>query len=79
MIAVGVELQRAVRAVEINAQRVRYIEQEYVVSAEQARDLVRASYELGETALIDFLDAQRGYRETPVGCATRRCTGCASA
>ena len=64
VIAVGVELQRAVRAVEINAQRVRYIEQEYVVSAEQVRDLVRASYELGETALIDFLDAQRGYRET---------------
>ena len=63
-IGVGVELQRAIRAVEINAERVRYIEQEYVVSAEEARDFVRASYELGETALIDFLDAQREYRET---------------
>ena len=63
-IVVGVELQRAIRAVEINAERVRYVEEEYVVIAEEARDLVRASYELGETALIDFLDAQREYRET---------------
>lgn len=63
-IVVGVELQRAMRAVEINAERVRYIEEEYVGRAEEARDLVRASYELGETALIDFLDAQREYRET---------------
>lgn len=61
---VDVELQQAVNAVEISAERVQYIEQEYVRSAEEARDLVRASYELGETALIDFLDAQREYRET---------------
>lgn len=61
---VDVELQQAINAVEISAERVQYIEQEYVRSAEEARDLVRASYELGETALIDFLDAQREYRET---------------
>ena len=46
-IVVGVELQRAIRAVEINAERVRYIEEEYVVRAEEARDMVRARTNLG--------------------------------
>ena len=59
VVAVDVELQQAVNAVEINAQRVRYIEQEYIRSVEETRDIVRASYEFGESALIDFLDAQR--------------------
>ena len=64
VVAVDVELQQAVNAVEINAQRVRYIEQEYIRSVEETRDIVRASYEFGESALIDFLDAQREFLAT---------------
>ena len=64
VIAVDVELQQAINAVEISAERARYVEDEYVRNAREARDLVQASYELGETALIDFLDAQREFRET---------------
>ncbi len=61
--AVAVELQQAVDAVEIGAARVRSVRQ-YVRDAEQARVMVRTSYEIGETALIDFLDAQRELRAT---------------
>lgn len=64
VIAVDVELQQAVNAVDISAERARYVEQDYVRNAREARDLVQASYELGETALIDFLDAQREFRVT---------------
>ena len=59
-----VELQHAVNAVEINVERVRYIEQEYFVTAEESLEITRASYELGAADLIDFLDAQRAFRET---------------
>ena len=61
--AVAVELQQAVDAVEVGAKRVRSVE-EYVRDAEQARAMVQSSYELGETALIDYLDAQREFRAT---------------
>ncbi len=61
--AVAVELQQAVDAVEVGAERVRSVE-EYVRDAEQARAMVQSSYELGETALIDYLDAQREFRAT---------------
>ena len=64
VIAVDVELQQAINAVEISAERARYVEDEYVRNAREARDLIQASYELGETALIDFLDAQREFRQT---------------
>jgi len=62
--ATQVELQQAVNAVQVNAERVAYIEREYLTNAQQSRDIVRASYELGAADLIDFLDAQRTYRET---------------
>ena len=61
--AVAVELQQAVDAVEVGADRVRSVER-YVRDAEQARAMVQSSYELGETALIDYLDAQREFRAT---------------
>ena len=61
--AVAVELQQAVDGVEVGAERVRSVEQ-YVRDAEQARAMVQSSYELGETALIDYLDAQREFRAT---------------
>ena len=64
VVAVDVELQQAVNAVEINARRVRYLEEQYIRSVEETRDIVRASYEFGESALIDFLDAQREFLAT---------------
>jgi len=62
--AIDVELQQAVNGVEISAERVRYIEQEYLINAQESVDIIRASYELGAADLIDFLDAQRAFRET---------------
>lgn len=64
VIAIDVELQQAVNAVESNARRVRYLEEQYIRSVEETRDIVRASYEFGESALIDFLDAQREFLAT---------------
>jgi len=61
---VEVELQQAVNAVDISAERVRYVEQEYLVTARESLDIVQASYTLGAATLIDFLDAQRAFRET---------------
>lgn len=58
------QLQQAVQAVNISAERVRYVEDEYLRSATDLRELVQASYELGETALIDFLDVQREFLVT---------------
>jgi len=60
----NVDLQKAINAVEISAERIRYIEGEYLVTAEESLDITQASYELGAANLIDFLDAQRTYRET---------------
>lgn len=63
-IAADVELQKAVNAVEISAERVRYIQDEYLVTAEESLDITQASYALGAANLIDFLDAQRAFQET---------------
>ena len=58
------EVQQASNAVDINRQRVDYIEREYLKTAQDARDIVLASYRLGAGDLINFLDAQRAYRDT---------------
>ena len=58
------EVQKAYNAVRVNQERVRYIEGEYLQKSEQSRQIVTASYRLGEANLIDFLDAERAYRET---------------
>ena len=58
------EIQQAANAVDINRERVRYIEREYLTAAREARDIVLASYKLGAADLIDFLDAQRAFRDT---------------
>ena len=58
------DVQQASNAVDINRQRVAYIEREYLKTAQEARDIVLASYRLGAGDLINFLDAQRAYRET---------------
>ena len=60
----ALEIQQAVNAVEINRERVGYIEREYLSNAREARDVVLASYRLGAADLIDLLDAQRAFRDT---------------
>lgn len=62
--AIALDVQQAVNAVEINRARVLYIEREYLSNARESRDIVLASYRLGTADLIDFLDAQRAFRDT---------------
>ena len=63
-VAVRLEVQQAVNALEINRQRVDYIRREYLMNARESRDIVLASYRLGSADLLDFLDAQRAFRDT---------------
>ncbi len=58
------EIQKAHNAVEINRQRLEYIEKESIKKAEESRQIVLAAYRLGEIDLINLLDAERAYRET---------------
>jgi outer membrane protein, heavy metal efflux system len=62
--AVRLDLQQALNAVDVAAARVSYIEGEYLAPARESRDIVRAAYELGTADLIDYLDAQRAFRDT---------------
>lgn len=63
-IAVRLDVQRALNALDTNRARVRYIEKEYLTNARESRDIVLESYRLGVADLIDFLDAQRAFRDT---------------
>lgn len=63
-IAVRLDVQQALNAVAVSAARVQYIQRESLDNARQARDTVMASYRLGAANLIDFLDAQRSFRDT---------------
>lgn len=63
-VAVQLDVQQAVNAVDVNRTRVQYIEREVLKNARESRDIVLASYRLGATDLIDFLDAQRAFRDT---------------
>lgn len=62
--AIALDVQQAINAVEINRARVQYIEREYLKNARESRDIVLASYRVGTADLIDFLDAQRAFRDT---------------
>ena len=62
--AVRLDVQEAVNAIEVNQARVRYIEQDTLTAAREARDAIMAAYRVGEAGLIDYLDAQRSFRET---------------
>ena len=63
-LAARLQLQQAANAVDVNRERVQYIEREYLTTARESRDIVLASYRLGAADLIDFLDAQRTFRDT---------------
>ena len=58
------EVQQAVNAVDVSRARVEYIEREYLTPSRESRDIVLAAYRLGTADLIDFLDAQRAFRDT---------------
>ena len=61
---VRLDVQRALNAADTNRARVEYIEREYLKNAQESRDIVLDSYRLGVADLIDFLDAQRAFRDT---------------
>ena len=61
---VRLEVQQALNAVAINSERIDYIRREHLTNARESRDIVEASYRLGAADLIDFLDAQRAFRDT---------------
>ena len=58
------DAQKAYNAVEINRQRVKYIEKDSIQKADESRQIVLAAYQLGEIDLIHLLDAERAFRET---------------
>ncbi len=58
------DVQQAVNTVDITRARVQYIEREYLQPARESRDIVLAAYRLGSANLMDYLDAQRAFRDT---------------
>lgn len=58
------DVQQAINAVDVARARVEYIEREYLTPSRESRDIVLAAYRLGTADLIDFLDAQRAFRDT---------------
>ncbi len=63
-VSVSLDVQQAINAVDVSGARVQYIEGEYLTPARESRDIVLAAYRLGTADLIDFLDAQRAFRDT---------------
>ena len=61
---VRLDIQQAQNSVDVNRARADYIERQVLASAREARDVVSESYKLGAADLIDFLDAQRAFRDT---------------
>ena len=61
--AAELEVQLARNAVESSRARVAFISSEYVKNAREARDIVLAAYRAGAATLIDYLDAQRAFRD----------------
>ena len=61
--AAELEIQLARNAVESSRTRVTFISTEYVKNAREARDIVLAAYRAGAATLIDYLDAQRAFRD----------------
>jgi cobalt-zinc-cadmium efflux system outer membrane protein len=60
---IQLEVQQAYNAAEINRQRVEYIRTQHLKKAEDASKVTLTSYNLGGATLLDYLDAQRTYRD----------------
>ena len=61
---IELNVQQAYSAVEVNRRRVEYIGTQYMKKAEEASRVTLESYNLGGATLLDYLDAQRAYRDT---------------
>lgn len=61
--AIALEVQQAVNTVEAVRTRLAALESDYLSAAKEARDSALAAYRSGATGLIDYLDAQRAYRD----------------
>ena len=61
---VALEVRQAYNAVQINRERVEYIRTQQVQQAEEASRVTLAAYRLGGAPLMNYLDAQRRYRDT---------------
>jgi cobalt-zinc-cadmium efflux system outer membrane protein len=61
---IQLDVLKSYNAVEIGHQRVEYIKAQHLKRAEEARNVTLESYNLGGSTLLDFLDAQRTYRDT---------------
>ncbi len=61
---IELNVQQAYNAAEVNRQRVEFIGTQYMKKAEEASRVTLESYNLGGATLLDYLDAQRAYRDT---------------
>jgi len=59
-----VEVRQAREAYVQQRKRLTFFEDTYLRTARQARDIAEAAYRMGGETLINFLDANRVYRET---------------
>jgi cobalt-zinc-cadmium efflux system outer membrane protein len=60
---IQLDVQQASNAVEINRQRVDYLRTHQLKRAEEVSKAALESFNLGESTLIDYLDAQRTFRD----------------
>jgi outer membrane protein, heavy metal efflux system len=60
---IELDVHQAYNSVEINRQRVEYIRTQHIKKAEEASRVTLASYNLGGATLMEYLDAQRTYRD----------------
>ena len=58
------EVDTVLSALRSEAGKARALRDTYLLKARQARDTVDYAYRRGSVSLLDFLDAQRTYRET---------------
>lgn len=61
---IELEIQQAYNAFQVNRERVEYIRSQQVQRAEQVSQVTLTAYRLGGSPLMDYLDAQRRYRDT---------------
>jgi cobalt-zinc-cadmium efflux system outer membrane protein len=61
---IELDVRQAYNATETNHRRVEYIRTQHMKRAEEASRVTFATYNLGGATLIDYLDAQRTYRDT---------------
>lgn len=64
VLAVRRDVQESYQVLDTQTQKVRAMEENYVPSARNARDIGQQSYRLGALDLIALLDAERVYRDT---------------